>query len=828
VLTGKSARLSCLRSAANSIRGLEKSLCYAERPALPVREHSGACPMAARRTYRFGIFETDLTEGRLRRQGEPVRLQEQPFQVLIALLERHGELVTRDELRKRLWPGDTFVEFDKSVGVALAKLRAALGDDAANPRFVETVPRRGYRFIAPVTVQDDHLESGPAAPVGASMPPGRPSAPPGGFVESVQPRPSRRSNGWLHAAAALVVLGIVAAAALYWRSRAPSATPASMSIVIAQFANSTGDAAFDGSLRRATSVALRQSPFLNVTTDANIDEALQDLGRAPGEAISPGLARDVCRHLHKASVIEGSVARDDAAYVVVVSARRCGDGVLLARERQTAATKDTVLPALGRALERVRAMLGESRDTLTAYDRPLQVATTDSIDALRAFELGMELRTRADNVRAVPALKTAVAIDPQFALAYAQLGSAYSNTGDTTNATPYLRKAFELRDRATEPERLYITGRYFDIVTGELEKGAETYRLWTRMYPGEWLAFNALANDANLMGRYQIAADAAARAVELEPRQIFGQTNLLAALLGLNRFDEAKAVAGRMLERDPDNSSAHTARYGIADFLGDTAARDRELAWSRTAADGSGVIYVEAEAAAQHGRFAESTRLFQDVVRASRALHNDAAAANTLSALASYDALAGLDGPARQVVDASLALARTDTSVGVAAVVNGLLRRAHDTQTQLEGFDLDRPLSTLNIGVFAPTARMALALDGPVTADEVTRRLALTEPYELGQEAGLLPVIVRGRAYLAARAPALAAAEFQKILDHAGVDPVSPIYSLAFVGLARADAALGKRDDSRKAYAAFLDLWKGADRDVPILRAALREYATVQ
>ena len=273
-----------------------------------------------------------------------------------------------------------------------------------------------------------------------------------------------------------------------------------------------------------------------------------------------------------------------AAYVVVVSARRCGDGVLLARERQTAPTKDAVLAALGRALERVRATLGESRDTLNAYDRPLQVATTDSIDALRAFELGMELRTRADNVRAIPALETAVALDPQFALAYAQLGSAYSNTGDTASATPYLRKAFELRDRATEPERLYITGRYFDIITGEMEKGAETYRLWTRMYPGEWLAFNALANDANLMGRYQIAVDAAARAVELEPRQIFGQMNLLTALVSLNRFDEAKRVAGRMLEQDPDNSSAHTARYAMADFLGDTAGRDRELAWSRTQA----------------------------------------------------------------------------------------------------------------------------------------------------------------------------------------------------------------------------------------------------
>jgi tetratricopeptide (TPR) repeat protein len=601
-----------------------------------------------------------------------------------------------------------------------------------------------------------------------------------------------------------------------------------MSIVIARFANSTGDTAFDGSLQRATSVALRQSPFLNVTTDVSINEALQDLGRPPGDALSPGLARDVCRHLHKAGVIEGSVSRDDATYVVVVSARRCGDGVLLARERQTAATKDAVMAALGRALERVRAMLGEPRDTLTAYDRPLQVATTDSIDALRAFELGIELRTRADNVRAIPALETAVALDPQFALAYAQLGSAYSNTGDTTNAKPYLRKAFELRDRATEPERLYITGRYFDIVTGELEKGVETYRLWTRMYPGEWLAFNALANDANLMGRYQIALDAAARAVELEPRQIFGQTNLLTALVALNRFDEAKGVAARMLERDPDNSSAHTARYAMADFLGDTAARDRELAWSRATAANSGVIYVQAESAAQHGRFAEARRLFQDVVRSSRASHNDAAAANTLSEMASYDALAGLEGPAREAADASVALARTDTSVGVAAIVYGLLRRAHDTQAQLDAFDRDRPLSTLNIGVFAPTARMALALDGPVTAAEVTRRLALTVPYELGQEAGLLPVIVRGRAYLAARAPDLAAGEFQKILDHAGIDPVSPLYSLAFVGLARADAALGRRDDSRKAYAAFLDLWKDADRDVPILRAASREYATVQ
>jgi DNA-binding winged helix-turn-helix (wHTH) protein/tetratricopeptide (TPR) repeat protein len=632
-------------------------------------------PMSVPRIgHRFGFFATDLERRRLLRQGEPVRLQEQPFQVLIALLERHGQVVTRDELRQRLWPGDTFVEFDKSLGVALAKLRAALGDDAANPVFVETVPRRGYRFIAPVTVERDGLESGMDVP-----------------VAPVEPMPSSRSKVWPRIAAALVVLAtIIGAGALYWSRRASSAAPASMSLVIARFANTTGDAAFDGSLRRAASVALRQSPFLKVTADATINETLQALGRAPGEAVSPALARDVCQHLHGSGMIEGSVALDDTTFVVVVSATRCADGVLLARERQSAAKKDAVLTALGRALERLRATLGESRETLAAYDVPLQVATTDSVDALRAFELGMELRARADNTRAIPALKSAVALDPQFALAYAQLGSAYSNMGDTINGTPYLRKAFELRDRATEPERLYITGRYFDIVTGELEKATETYRLWTSMYPDEWLAFNALANDANQMGRYQIAVDAARRAVQLEPREQFGQINLMTALAALQRFDEANAAAGRILERDPNNGHAHGVRYAIADFEGDAAARQREVAWSDAQPDDPTVRYMEAESAARRGRFAECTRLFRDVVRSDRALHNDAAAAIALSVLAEFDALAGLKGPAGDAVAEAAALGHTDTTAGLSALVNALIGRSHETQADLNAFDRNR------------------------------------------------------------------------------------------------------------------------------------------
>jgi DNA-binding winged helix-turn-helix (wHTH) protein/tetratricopeptide (TPR) repeat protein len=767
--------------------------------------------------YRFGLFTLDPANGRLARQGEPVRVQEQPLQVLAALLERPGEIVSRDDLRRRLWPGDTFVEFDKSLGVALAKVRAALGDDSANPRFVETVPRRGYRFIAPVTIEGEETNT-------VAEPAPAPPAP----VRAVD-GPARRPATWARAlVAAVAIAALIGAVLAYRRAQSAPARHAPLVVVLAQFTNTTGDQAFDGSLRRAAGVALRQSPFLNVPADDRLADSVQDLGRAPAAVLSPALARDVCQHIHGTAVIDGSVARDEGRYVVVVSASRCGDGAPLARERQTAASKDGVLEALGHALERIRGTLGESRDSLTSFDVPVQVATTESVDALRAFELGMELRLRGDNERAIPALQSAIALDPQFALAFAQLGSAYSNMGDTTRGGGYLRKAFELRERATEPERLVITGRYFDIVTGEREKAVETYRLWSRMYPDEWLAFNALANDGNQMGRYELARSAAARAVELEPRELFGQINLMTALAALGRFDEAKTAAARILERNPKNSIAHVVRYAIADYTGDEAARRSEVAWSGANPGDSGVIYAEGESLARRGRYAEAARQFQQVVRIDRAAQKDASAANALCVLAGFEALAGLNQSARDAVDQAVPLGLSATSGGLTAVVYALTGHAREAQASLDAYDRDLPLAMVNIGIYAPMARLALALEHQPTADDVTRLMAPAVPYELGQEADLIPAFLRGRGYLAANAPQLAAAEFQKVIDHPGVDPVSPLYPLALVGLGRADAAVGRVAEAQKAYQTFLDLWKDADRDVPILRAAIREYATIR
>ena len=312
-------------------------------------------------------------------------------------------------------------------------------------------------------------------------------------------------------------------------------------------------------------------------------------------------------------LVDGDISLAADTYTLVVEATRCADGGAIARETQTFTRKDDALPALGHAIEQVRTALGESRESLAGVRRAAAVATTDSLEALRAFHLGMDLRSRADNVRAIPALKTAIALDPQFALAYAQLGSAYSNIGDEVEGTPYLTKAFDLRDRATEPERLFITGRYFDIITREIEKALETYRLWTGLYPTEWLPFNALANDANLIGRYDVAVQAAARGVALDPTHLFPRVNLMTAYCGLEQVQGGRRRRARDSGADRPTTCRRTSRSMRSRGMRETTpAPAREVAWAAQHPSESGMLYVEAEDAGLHGRFTEMTRLFRE------------------------------------------------------------------------------------------------------------------------------------------------------------------------------------------------------------------------
>jgi eukaryotic-like serine/threonine-protein kinase len=761
--------------------------------------------------YRFGPFELDPREGSLCRNGNRVKLQDLPYRLLIMLVERGGEVVSREEVRQRLWPGNTFVEFDNSLGVAIRKVRDALGDDADVPHYVETIPRRGYRFIAPV------LTDGPTMP-----------APP---VEAPGPLPAQKTEGMsrrkmIPIAVALAVSLVLAG--WYWRSQTRSGIPERASVVVGDFANSTGDPLFDGSLRRAVVIQLAQSPYLNILPDRKLGEVLQDLGRTPDDKLTPALALEVCQRGKASALIVGSIQPTGGAYLLALEASRCADGRSLAHETVTVANQKAVLPRLGSMIDDLRRSLGESRASLQKFDVPVEQATTNSLEALKAYQLGLELRAHSKNLEARPAFKTAIALDPSFAIAYAQLGSSYSNEGETQESKQYFRKAFELRSRATEPERLYIVGRYFDIVTGELEKGSETYKLWTELYPDEWRSYNALANDANLLGRYDTVVDASKQTVRLEPNHNFGYINLLSGLIALNRIEEAKSICEQLIGRGHDDTFIHLDLFAIATLQRDQQALSREYEWAQKHPDDSAMRYALAQADAARGKIKQSTELFEQAAKLTAASGDSEAAANTLAISAEINSEMGRATLAQKKSEDAVKLGKNQIVLGLGALIASRAGNEKRTHEFLEQLDHDYPLATFNIGVYSPMARTTLAVAHGSSAAEITNLMEPTLPYEFGEVADLLPIYVRGASYLQIGSGKEAEQEFQRILDHHGVDAVTTLYPLSQLGLARCYALLGRKVDSRRAYEAFFSLWKDADRDLPILIKARREYQELQ
>jgi DNA-binding winged helix-turn-helix (wHTH) protein/Flp pilus assembly protein TadD len=756
--------------------------------------------------YRFGVFEANSQTGEFLRKGVRAKLQEQRFRLLQLLLENAGEIVSRESVRQRLWPGNTFVEFDASLSVAVGKLREALGDDADNPRFIETIPRRGYRFVAPVQQANQTPELAIASPAA--------------FSSRLQSRRRTITIG----IALTIVIGASVALVVYLKSHQQAALAQRDGIVVGDFSNSTGDSVFDGTLRRAVVVQLAQSPFFTIPPDTKLQETLQGLGRPPDEKLTPAVAREVCQQAGAKASVTGAISQQGAGYVIALEADRCADGNSLARQEVTAARKDQVLPSLGSAIQELRKKLGESKDSLGNYDVPIDQATTDSIEALKAYQLGLDLRARDNSSKSIPAFKTALTLDPNFAMAYAQLGSAYSNSGETIAGSQYFKRAFELRSRATEPERFYIAGRYFDIITGELEKASENYELWQQTYPDEWLAYNALANDANQMGRYETAIKAAKETVLLNPNHSFGYTNLALGLLGANRFDEAKGVCEEAVARRRDSGTIHISLYAMAFMEGDKKALQHQMDLASRNPDEPGMLYVEAEVAAAQGKIKDASRLFRQDIAELRAGGQSEGIANTLAYEALLNALIGRTAEARRMAAVSLRSGRGETVLGSDALAFALAGDAVQAKNIADEFNNSYPLATLNMDVFSPMIQTAIAELHRPTTEEVTEMMKPALPYEFGQEADLLPVYIRGQAYLMSHSGADAAREFQKMLDHLGVDPVSPYISLAYLGLARADNLMGEKTNSLKEYEHFFQLWKDADNNIPILQVSRREY----
>src|SRR5712664_3453642 len=404
---------------------------------------------------RFGVFEVDLRAGELRKQGVRIKLQEQPFHVLTVLLQRPGEVVTREELRSQNWPADTFVDFDNSLNTAINKLREALGDSADNPRFIETLPRRGYRFIAPVTGRDGTTR---------------------GTDTGVSPAAPTR-NRKIVVAAAVVIVAAGISGGLLWRARQARRLTEKDTIVLGDFANSTGDAVFDGTLREGLSVQLYQSPYLSLVPEEGIHQTLRMMERPANTRLTPEIAREVCQRTSSAAALDGSIALIGTRYVLILKAVNCANGDLLASTEAQANDKSHVLDALGKAASEMRRKLGESLSTVQKYNVSLAQATTPSLEALQAYNFGSNTD---DDAAQLAFYQRAIQLDPNFAMAYWAM--AYSSA-DTALSARSARKAFELRAGLSEREKLHIEADHYWIAIGDLIKARRSAEVGAQTYP---------------------------------------------------------------------------------------------------------------------------------------------------------------------------------------------------------------------------------------------------------------------------------------------------------------------------------------------------------
>jgi len=760
--------------------------------------------------YKFGLFEVDTAVAELRRKGLLIRIQDQPMRLLIALLEAHGQIVSKEQLRSQLWSQNIHVEVDGALSVAVAKLREALGDDAANPRFVATVPRRGYQFIAPIEIESEtKIAEQPAIPGPSTSP------------ENQWPAHgrSRLSKAAMVSLVAAFVAAVAVSAYVWMRTRQHDPVH---ELIVTDFANSTGDAVFDGSLRRAAIVQLSQSPWLHIDADAAIDNALQSLNRPPSQGrVTPEMARQACQPLQADAILSGSIGRPQSdSYLIDLEIRRCGDGKRLSRASAEIKGRDGVLGTLGQLLAGIRHDLGESRTTIDRFNVPLQEATTDSLEALNAYRVGYDLRSRGRSPDSIPYFKAAILLDPRFAMAYIQLGSAYTNMGEEKIGASFIQKAFDLRERTTEPERYVISGRYFDIVAVELEKALAIYSLWHTTYPRDWTPLNALANDLNLIGRYPDAIAAAQEAVRLEPNHAFPYTNLAVALLGANRYAEAEKVCADATARHRTSSVLRKVNFQLAFASGD-AERIRKA--TETMKEPVEDTFLLAETALAQGKLKEAERLIETSAAQARNAGMPGIESSDLTGEAILLAFVGEKDKARRLARSSISDAAGEVGYGQAMVAMALLGDTQRVAELSRKMDETYPVSTYNVGVYRPMVAGLMARRSGGGADKILDVMTPGVPYELGQYADLLPIYIRAISLEDVGEDQSAEREFQRLLDNRGVDPTSPLLPLSHLGLARTHKAAHQMKESCTEYQEFFREWKDADPDVPILRSARSE-----
>ena len=643
----------------------------------------------------------------------------------------------------------------------------------------------------------------------------------------------------------ILLAAVLIAGGLYYRSHQSKRLTDKDTIVLTDFSNSTGDTVFDDTLNTALGISLRQSPFLNVLSDRQVAKTMQLMTRPADTKLTPEIASELCLRAGSKAYIAGAIGSLGSKYVLELKAVNCQNGETLAEEQGTAASREKVLDALGEAASKLRGGLGESLATVQRFDVPLEQATTSSLEALKAYSLGRRADGEKGTAAALPYDQRAIELDSNFAVAYEAVGGDYGNLGELGRASEYFTKAFQLREHASEREKLRITGIYYQNVTGELDKAVQTYQERIESYPREPLAYGNLGIVYSELGQYQKAAEITRQGLRLAPDRVGSYDNLTNYAIALQRFDETRQIIREAQTRKMDDATFHNALYALA-FLGsDSAAMAEQQKWyaGKPEFETYGLALAsDTEAYAGHmGKARELTkRAVESAIRADSKENG----AIWQAIAAQREAAYGNPAEARRMAGEALTLA--PTSQGVESEAALAFAMAGDTaRAESLAQDLTKrfPLDTQAQSIWLPAIQAQLALDKKTPAFALTALEAAT-PIELSQItfvnniSCLYHVYARGQAYLSAGQGNAAAAAFQEILDHNGIVWNCWTGALAHLGVARANAlesrtSQGADADAARvralaAYKGFLTLWKDADPDIPILKEAKAEYAKLQ
>jgi eukaryotic-like serine/threonine-protein kinase len=647
-------------------------------------------------------------------------------------------------------------------------------------------------------------------------------------VEEEEESPRSRWNAKLIAgllAAALLVAGGVGYW-LYQKFHPSTKLGEKDTVVIADFVNTTGDTVFDGTLKQALAIQLEQSPFLNVLSDRRVSSTLKLMNQPADARLTHELAREVCMRSNSKALLEGSIGSMGSHFLIGLKAVNCQTGDTLASTQAEAANRDSVLKQLGEAGDDLREKLGESLISVKRYNKPLDEVTTSSLEALKAYTTGRAMQALKGDAESVPYHKRAIEIDPNFARAYASLGMAQYNLRETSAASENFRKAFELRDRVSERERFYIEAAYYSFGTGELEKANHVYRQWTQEYPSEVTPHINLSLNYEVMGEFEKAAEEARTAMEISSSHVTAYADLIAAYVSLDRVDEALAIYQKAKQMGFDNEYLREMRFSIAFLQNDEAEMKRQVdtAGELSGAE-AGIVGQQADADALHGRMQQARAATQRAAAAAQRDGSPEGAATWLANGAYREALFGNAAEARKLIAQALAVSPGRDVQIAAALTFAEIGDSVQAQKIADKLAAEAPLDTVVQSYWLPSIRATIALRKG-DPDRAVTLLDVTTQYEFGLQniGSMVPIYVRGMAYLKAGKGPEAVAQFKKVLAHRGVAQSSPITSLAQLQLARALAMTGDKAAARVAYQDLFSFWKQADPDLSLLQQAQSEY----